>query len=81
LERSIGALSKAISETNPRVDADSPIGSPELVTSIREVVVEIRKTSGESRRLADALQQVQSSYGDNSAKKSDGFFRRLFGDR
>jgi methyl-accepting chemotaxis protein len=81
LERSIGALSKAISETKPRVDGDSPIGSPELVTSIHEVVVELRKTSGESRRLADALQQVQSSHSDNSAKKGDGFFRRFFGDR
>ncbi len=81
LERSIGALSKAISETKPRVDGDSPIGSPELVTSIHEVVVELRKTSDESRRLADAIQQVQSNHSDNSAKKGDGFFRRFFGDR
>ena len=81
LERSIGALSKAISETKPRGDGDGVISSRELVTSIHEAVDELRKTSGESRRLAEALQQIQSSHAEGSTKKADGFFRRFFGDR
>jgi hypothetical protein len=81
LERSIGALSKAISETKPRADGDGVMSSREVVTSIHEAVDELRKTSGESRKLAEVLQQIQSSYSESSSKKGDGFFRRFFGDR
>jgi len=80
LEGSIGALSKAISETKPRADGDGVMSSREVVTSIHEAVDELRKTSGESRKLAEVLQQIQSSYSESSSKKGDGFFRRFFGD-
>jgi hypothetical protein len=81
LEQSVGSLAKAISETKPRADGDGLMSSRELVTSIHEAVDELRKTSGESRKLVEALQQIQSSHTEGSTKKADGFFRRFFGDR
>jgi hypothetical protein len=79
LERSNGALSKAISEMKPRADGDGLIDFPELAMSVHEAVEQLKNSSEQSRKLAEALQQIQSSRSGGPSKKSDGFFRRIFG--
>ena len=79
LERSTGALSKAISETQPRANGNGLVNSSELVASINKAVDQLRKSSEESRKLADTLQEIQSSRTESPSKKSDGFFRRFWG--
>lgn len=80
LERSANALSAAVTMTQSQNDKAAGLNSVEFKDGIHEAMNEMKKASDEYRKLTAAVERLHTSFLDAMrSKKSDGFFRRLWG--